>query len=661
MESLSTPCIFCGSDRPLASETCPTCGRGWIDTRIPSPKPDVSAPGEGGHVAPHPSVADEGSRRDAESQAPVAPAPAPSPIFSDSNDTGLRPPEEAGDDARARTPEPTERVASSGNAGDGGEESGGATATAAADPTPAAETAVDQDEATSMFAAVGAADEVRAGGPDVGETRDEPRDAAPDEAATQREDQEDSSDPLALEPAAPDELGIIPVVSATGPPEYLPEPERDEPIATGDSAGGEPRAAIGERTREAPRTVEPADGGEPADEGDDATSTVEHSEDADRLTAVPIVETPAAGATPPTTTSDVVATPTAAGAVPSQVDPDGLIEDVFGEELVDGRPPSATDDMLDDVAAWSAFAGAQEPASAPAAQAAEPAGTSTAPVSGSFPGEHPDESPFFTSETDAAPSREPSATRRRWSQTAIVAVIVLSIIGLWLVVLAWITSDDDSDTVASPTTQGETASTVTETTLASETTAASSTSSTTSTTTTTLAPIEPVGEAIALADLGLGAFALGPIDFGATDALGRLVATLDQPDSITDASGALGLCADDTGFAADWGPFSAIFIGAPSTNVFVGYRLDTDGDHPTSGLATLSGVQVGDSIADLEETYASFEISYEEIGGALHFILVRQSDSTTLLWGPVTSSDSDGVVQGIYSPETCTGGPTPSG
>lgn len=66
---------------------------------------------------------------------------------------------------------------------------------------------------------------------------------------------------------------------------------------------------------------------------------------------------------------------------------------------------------------------------------------------------------------------------------------------------------------------------------------------------------------------------------------------------------------------------------------------------------------MGDTIADFEAIYAGFEIGYEEVEQVLSFILVR-SDGFTLLWGPVSSSDPDGTVLGIYSPRPCDAAPT---
>ena len=77
-------------------------------------------------------------------------------------------------------------------------------------------------------------------------------------------------------------------------------------------------------------------------------------------------------------------------------------------------------------------------------------------------------------------------------------------------------------------------------------------------------------------------------------------------------------------------------------------------------MTTLSGLSLGATVADLEGIYPGFDISYQEVDGELSFVLVR-SDGATLLWGPVSSSDTDGTIDGIYSPMPCDGGPAAGG
>ncbi len=722
MDSLSTPCVFCGIDRPLESEICPSCGRGWIDSRIA----DVAPPAATATTPVADSAGDDASPppdREARASAPPPPPPLETPptadtpdpetpiagggppvaaaaafsgaAFSDDSDTGadvdggigLPPLDDtsAGDAAvDPAAPQPDDAAPAESEQPDAE-----TAAPPAKEPPFESTTTAPLDDATSMFTAPVT-----------------PAETAPEESVAPPPapplDEAPAAEPepaIDLEPATPDDLGIIPVVTPTGPPAYVPEPDDLAPPTAATPPATEPAMpAPPDEELEPPAgpvdgsPTEPEPAGEQEPVAEDDPDTVDlpsfvtapppQAPEPDPLDEIPMVE--------PAEESDrdaagAVAAVAAIGAEPDPhpIDPDALIGDVFSDDLVDGRPPTASDEMLDDDSAWSEFATGTATGAAAAAvtppQSHEPPTTpDTAPPQvapqeqpavGQFGGQHPDDSEFFAATAAAAGagattatmgSGEPPRRGRRWSQTAVVGLIVLGIVGAWFVVLALITRDSGDDTaIATP--DDTTATTAPSTTEGSDTTATTS-STTSSTTTTTAVPvIEPIGDPIPIEELGLGAFALGPIDFGATDALGRLVASLDQPDSITDANQEQGLCPDDSGFTADWGQFSAIFIGAPETNVFVGYRLGDDPSHPTSGMATLSGLEVGDSVATLESTYDGFDVSYREVDGQLSFILVRQSDGVTLLWGPVTSSEPDGVVNGIYSPQPCDGGPTASG
>ena len=214
----------------------------------------------------------------------------------------------------------------------------------------------------------------------------------------------------------------------------------------------------------------------------------------------------------------------------------------------------------------------------------------------------------------------------------------------------------DPTTTATSTTEATTTSAPTTTT---STTTTSSTTTTTTTTTTTLPPIEPEGSAVPLEELTLGAFALGPFGFNAdTSYLGRLVASLGQPDSRGEAGTDLGLCEGETGRAYTWDGFTAIFREDDGTEVLVGYRLNRTGsEHPTQAITSRSGLAVGDTLARLDAIYLQSTLGFAEIDGVSHFVLLRSSDAATLLWGPVTATDNDGTIEGIYSPRPCDRGP----
>ena len=75
-------------------------------------------------------------------------------------------------------------------------------------------------------------------------------------------------------------------------------------------------------------------------------------------------------------------------------------------------------------------------------------------------------------------------------------------------------------------------------------------------------------------------------------------------------------------------------------------------------ITSRSGLAVGDTISRINAIYTQSGLGFVEIEGIPHFVLLRSTDSATLLWGPVTGTDDDGVILGIYSPRSCDGGPT---
>jgi hypothetical protein len=242
-------------------------------------------------------------------------------------------------------------------------------------------------------------------------------------------------------------------------------------------------------------------------------------------------------------------------------------------------------------------------------------------------------------------------------------------IGIVLAVFNFVLDGDGDDSAAASTTTtpATTASTAATTTSVATTTTSTtvapttttSTTTTTTTTTTTLPPIEPEGTAVPVADLDMGAFGLGPFGFNAaTSYLGRLVASLGQPDSSAPAGTEMGLCDGEEGVTYTWDGFTAIFRIEGDLEVFVGYRLlQTGSDHPTQQLSSRSGLVVGDTVEQLDAIYLQSGLAFEDIDGKQHFLLLRSSDAATLLWGPVTDSSGSGIVEGIYSPRACDGGP----
>ena len=185
---------------------------------------------------------------------------------------------------------------------------------------------------------------------------------------------------------------------------------------------------------------------------------------------------------------------------------------------------------------------------------------------------------------------------------------------------------------------------------------------TTTTTTTTEPPIQALGDPIALEDLTLGAFSLGPLDFGDADisALGRLVATFGQPDDVTPIGEAEGLCPTESGRSARFGWLTVLVRDEAGTEVLVAYRLEEPVDavpgHPTADLRTISGAAIGDTSAEWNAIYGTSIVRTGEVDGSPVLLLLRSSDERTLLWGPL-SQDEPTVMLGIYSPRPCDGGP----
>lgn len=160
----------------------------------------------------------------------------------------------------------------------------------------------------------------------------------------------------------------------------------------------------------------------------------------------------------------------------------------------------------------------------------------------------------------------------------------------------------------------------------------------------------PVGEPIDIVDLTLKQSAIGPIDIGMAigDVAGALTSSLGE----ASGSGIDGLCPPDESYWLQFGQLTAIFDGFESASVFVSYRYDEpQGTDPELGLETLSGIAIGDTVEDLINTYTQFTISFEIIDSKDHFRLSDGGD--LLLWGPLSSSDPAGLIEGIYSPTAC--------
>lgn len=173
------------------------------------------------------------------------------------------------------------------------------------------------------------------------------------------------------------------------------------------------------------------------------------------------------------------------------------------------------------------------------------------------------------------------------------------------------------------------------------------------------APYTAQGEPVPLEELTLASDGIGPIAFGrpAAQAIGRLIASLGDPGEDTGprpATGEFGVCEDDTERIVFWGPFAAVVVVDPDgAETFGGFRLDLSYggfSNQAAELATLSGVHLGDSYRNLQQTYASFEVERADDPTLGEIWTVSSSETgNLLLWGPL----AEGAVRGIYSPDAC--------
>jgi hypothetical protein len=219
---------------------------------------------------------------------------------------------------------------------------------------------------------------------------------------------------------------------------------------------------------------------------------------------------------------------------------------------------------------------------------------------------------------------------------------------------------DTADTTTGDTTDTTTGDTTDTTT--GDTTDTTGGTGATSTTAAGDLTIEPVGDPIPIGDLQMVSEGIGPLEFGdaAVDVLGALAATFGEPTEDTGfivGNGSWGECRGDTIRIVRWGPLAVVMRGDQPVSVFASYRLDLKYGgitSPTTDIATLSGLRVGDTVADLERIYAGFVIEYVvDPDAGLVFELRGDRNSPVLLWGPVESQNDDALVTGIYSPDSC--------
>ncbi|MCL1586838.1 MAG: hypothetical protein M3092_00340 [Actinomycetia bacterium] len=257
----------------------------------------------------------------------------------------------------------------------------------------------------------------------------------------------------------------------------------------------------------------------------------------------------------------------------------------------------------------------------------------------------PDDTGEFAFDAWSQPPQDEGGGRSKaWIVPAGIIAAILAAVG-FLVFSGNSTTTTTTIAALSTTTGSETATT----------TATSVTTTTQLTTTTVIAYPQPedwppTGEPIDIDDLTLKQAAIGPIDMGTPidEVAGALVASLGE----ATASGIDDLCPPDESYWLAFGQLTAIFDGFDSDSVFVSYRYDEpEGTDEELGLKTLSGIAIGDTVEDLIDTYTQFTISFEIIDSKDYF---RLSDGgELLLWGPVSSIDPAGLIEGIYSPTAC--------
>lgn len=176
----------------------------------------------------------------------------------------------------------------------------------------------------------------------------------------------------------------------------------------------------------------------------------------------------------------------------------------------------------------------------------------------------------------------------------------------------------------------------------------------------TVAFIEPIGAG--LTDLALFEQGLGPIEFGedGTQAVGRLVATLGQPDEDSgqvpapDAAG--GICPGELQRHVRWGSLSIYNrVGGDGVESFasvvVSSAAASDPD-PAAALTTRSGLRLGNSIDEMRAIYDGYEVATSSDEAVTTFELLAASDGRVLLWGTATADEAL-TITSIRSPLRC--------
>lgn len=306
---------------------------------------------------------------------------------------------------------------------------------------------------------------------------------------------------------------------------------------------------------------------------------------------------------------------------------------------------------------------ASSAATAPAPAAAPDTAVTAAPQDPPVLASEAEEAPALDADDEAPPPPDadvadgdttPDPSQRFvWLIPALIAgaaIIVVALFGLGL-----LDGEAEPEAAAAPTVAPTPTTAAPTTTTEAPTTTTAPSTTTTTTTIPEPADIPPVGNAISMSSLTLKAGGIGPVVLGdgALDAVGRLVASLGRPEETGIADETLGLCPGEDGRFVRWSGLTAVVSGTLEDGTFVGYRYEEE-PVPTMhvDLATPSGLRLGDPVSALKETYSSYQIDFVSDGGT---DLFRLSDADgLLLWGPVSSIEDSGRVEGIHSPDACT-------
>jgi hypothetical protein len=177
-----------------------------------------------------------------------------------------------------------------------------------------------------------------------------------------------------------------------------------------------------------------------------------------------------------------------------------------------------------------------------------------------------------------------------------------------------------------------------------------------------IGPIVPIGDPIPIEELVMKADGIGDFSFGTAgdDVLGRFVATFGEPTDDTGflvGDGSWGECPGDLIRVVRWGPLNLVTRGSQNNHEFVSYRIDVKYagiDSPAANLETLSGLQILQTVGDLQDIYQGLVVEFRtDATAGIVFELRATRDGDLLLWGPVESADTASLVTGIYSPDSC--------